>query len=239
MSGLMQILVDLQRWVYGSITGYLDDFSTTGDWLSLTTVLPLGIVFGAVHALTPGHGKTVLASYLVGSRLAVARSVGVASVLSLTHVASAVMLALVGAPLLSRTITGAGRSETLEDVSRGLIALIGVWLVVRALRGKQHLHGEGFAIGFVAGLIPCPLTLFVMVLSLSRGIPEAGLTFAAAMLIGITLTLASVAVATTLGRDSVAHLIERYGQSMDSVAGALDALAGGLLILIGLSAIAG
>ena len=71
MSAIMQILVDLQKWVYGSISTYLDAFSSTGDWFSLATVLPLGIVFGAVHALTPGHGKTVLASYLVGSRLAV------------------------------------------------------------------------------------------------------------------------------------------------------------------------
>src|SRR5215211_1449274 len=135
MAAFMQILVDLQRWVYGSITEYLNAFSATGDWFSLTTVLPLGIIFGAVHALTPGHGKTVLASYLVGSRLAVVRSVGVAGILSITHVASAVLLALVGAPLLSRTLVGAGRSEILEDVSRGSIALIGVWLVVRAVRG--------------------------------------------------------------------------------------------------------
>jgi ABC-type nickel/cobalt efflux system permease component RcnA len=37
----------------------------------LVLILPLGIAFGAVHALTPGHGKTVLASSLVGSRLVV------------------------------------------------------------------------------------------------------------------------------------------------------------------------
>jgi ABC-type nickel/cobalt efflux system permease component RcnA len=233
MSAVMQILVELQRWVYGSITTYLDSFSATGDWLSLATVLPLGIVFGAIHALTPGHGKTILASYLVGSRLAVAKSVGVAGVLSVTHVASAVLLALVGAPLVSRTIVGAGRSEILEDVSRGLIALIGVWLVIRALRGRQHLHGEGLAVGFVAGLVPCPLTLFVMFLSLSRGVPEAGLTFALAMLLGISLTLASVAAATTFARDRVAHLIERHGKSVDRLARALDATAGALLVVIG------
>jgi ABC-type nickel/cobalt efflux system permease component RcnA len=233
MSAVMQILVELQRWVYGSITAYLDSFSATGDWLSLATVLPLGIVFGAIHALTPGHGKTILASYLVGSRLAVAKSVGVAGVLSVTHVASAVLLALVGAPLVSRTIVGAGRSEILEDVSRGLIALIGMWLVIRALRGRQHLHGEGLAVGFVAGLVPCPLTLFVMFLSLSRGVPEAGLTFALAMLLGISLTLASVAAATTLARDRAAHLIERHGKSVDRLARALDATAGALLVVIG------
>ncbi len=233
----MQTLVDLQRWIYGSITAYLSVFSDTGDWLTLGTVLPLGIVFGAVHALTPGHGKTVLASYLVGSRLAVAKSLAVAGTLATTHVASAVLLALVGAPLLSRTIAGAGRSDVLEDISRGLVALIGLWLVIRALRGRQHLHGEGLMVGFVAGLVPCPLTLFVMFFALSRGVPEAGLTFALAMLIGICLTLGTVALAVTLGRNYVAGWIERHGKSVERLARALDALAGALLIIIGVSAL--
>jgi nickel/cobalt exporter len=233
---MMETLVDLQRWVYESITAYLTAFSASGDWISLGTVLPLGIVFGAVHALTPGHGKTILASYLVGSRLAVARSIGVAATLSATHVVSAVLLALVGAPLLSRTITGAGRSEVLEDVSRGLIGLIGLWLLVRALRGKRHVHGEGWAVGFVAGLVPCPLTLFVMFFALSRDVPEAGLTFAAAMLAGITLTLSAVAVAATLAREGLSHLVERHGDYIERLGRTLDALAGVLLIVIGVRA---
>jgi nickel/cobalt transporter (NicO) family protein len=237
MSAIMQILVDLQKWIYGSISAYLDALSATGDWLSLTTVLPLGIVFGAVHALTPGHGKTVLASYLVGSRLAIWRSAGVAGVLSVTHVVSAVILALAGAPLLSRTIVGAGQSDIIEDVSRGLIALIGVWLVIRAVRARPHLHGEGIMVAFVAGLVPCPLTLFAMFLSLSRGVPEAGLTFAAAMLIGVSITLASVAVATTLARGCVVRLIDRHGHSVAAVSRILDATAGVLLVLIGVWAL--
>jgi ABC-type nickel/cobalt efflux system permease component RcnA len=237
MSAIMQILIDLQKWIYGSISAYLDAFSTTGDWSALATVLPLGIVFGAIHALTPGHGKTVLASYLVGSRLAIWKSAGIAAVLSVTHVVSAVILALAGAPLLSRTIVGAGQSDILEDVSRGLIALIGVWLLVRAIRAKPHLHGEGLAVAFVAGLVPCPLTLFAMFLAIARGVPQAGLTFAAAMLIGISLTLASVAIATTIARDRVVHLVERHGRSVAVVSRILDATAGVLLILIGLWAL--
>jgi nickel/cobalt exporter len=197
-------------------------------------VLPLGIVFGAVHALTPGHGKTVLASYLVGSRLALLRSLAVAGTLAVTHVASAVLLASIGAPLLSRTITGAGRSDILEDVSRGLIAAIGLWLVVRALAGRKHVHGEGLMVGFVTGLVPCPLTLFVMFFAISRGIPEAGLTFALAMLIGISVTLSAVAAAVTIGRESVERWADRHGRSIDRLARLLDGISGALLIVIGI-----
>ena len=97
-----------------------------GIELALLAVLPFGIAFGAVHALTPGHGKTVLASYLVGSRLAVLRALAVAGALALTHVGSAVVLALAAAPILTRTLGGVGRAPVLEDISRGLLALIGL-----------------------------------------------------------------------------------------------------------------
>ncbi|WP_425459635.1 hypothetical protein [Hankyongella ginsenosidimutans] len=35
----------------------------------------------------------------------------------------------------------------------------------------------------MAGLIPCPLTLFVMTFALSRGVPEAGVAFAGVMML--------------------------------------------------------
>jgi nickel/cobalt exporter len=79
--------------------------------------MPLGILFGAIHALTPGHGKSVLASYLVGSRLAVMRGLAVAAVLAVTHVGSAVILALLAAPLITRTLGGVGRAPVLELLS--------------------------------------------------------------------------------------------------------------------------
>lgn len=231
----MEFLVGLQEWIRTAVSAELDAFETTRSLALLFAMLPLGIAFGAIHALTPGHGKTVLASYVVGSGQGVWKSIGVAGVLSATHVASAVILALAGSSLLSRTIAGAGRSELIEDVSRGLVALIGLWLLLRAIRGARHVHGEGAAVGFVAGLIPCPLTLFAMALAIARGVPEAGIAFAVSMLIGIALTLSAVAAATALARDRVALFLERHGGSVARVARGLDALGGALLVAIGLA----
>jgi ABC-type nickel/cobalt efflux system permease component RcnA len=162
----MEFLIAVQGWIRQSITADLNAFAATRDWAALFLVLPLGVAFGAVHALTPGHGKTVLASYLVGSRLAVLRGLGVAGALALTHVGSAVIIAVTAAPLITRTLGGAGQAPLLEALSRGLLGLIGVWFLVRAIRGQVHQHREGLMVGIVAGLIPCPLTLFAMFLAL-------------------------------------------------------------------------
>src|SRR5205807_10018407 len=183
---------------------------------------PVGIVFGAVHALTPGHGKSVLASYLVGSRLKTLSGLAVAGTLAITHVLSAVVIALLALPLVTRTLGGVGRAPLLEGLSRGLLAAIGLWLIIRAWRGRGHPHGEGLTVGVVAGLVPCPLTLFAMIISLGRGVPEAGLIFAVAMLIGIALTLSCIALLTVIARDGMVQLMTRHGTSLERLSRVLD-----------------
>jgi ABC-type nickel/cobalt efflux system permease component RcnA len=188
-----------------------------------------------VHALTPGHGKSILASYLVGSRLAAMRAFAVAAVLAFTHVGSAVLLALLAAPLITRTLGGVGRAPTLEGLSRGLLIAIGLWLLLRAWRGRSHPHGEGLIVGFVAGLIPCPLTLFAMFFALSRGVPEAGLVFALAMTLGVLSTLALVALLTTFMRDRLMTFLSHHGASLQYLTRVLDGLSGLLLIALSLA----
>jgi nickel/cobalt transporter (NicO) family protein len=229
----MDVLIALQRWINASISADLSAFAASRDIAALAGILPLGIVFGAIHALTPGHGKTVLASYLIGSRLAVVRSLAVAGALAITHVGSAVVLALAAAPILTRTLGGVGRAPILEDLSRGLLALIGLWLVWRAWRGSVHEHREGVMVGVIAGLVPCPLTLLAMFLALSRGVPEAGLTFAFAMALGVGTTLCIVAALTVLARQWVVGFISRHGGSVERASRVLEASTGIALVLIG------
>jgi nickel/cobalt exporter len=231
----MSWLAELQHAIYTAIGGYLGAFAATRDWAALLTILPLGILFGAVHALTPGHSKTLLASYLVGSRLALLRGVAVSTALAATHVLSSVLIALFAVQLMSRALGGAGRAPLAEDVSRGLIVLIGLWFMARAWRGPaHHPPREGVAVGIIAGLIPCPLTLFVMVTALARGVPAAGLAFAASMFVGIALTLGAVAALSVWGRSMLEQLMTRHGVALATIGRIMDACGGLLLVLFGM-----
>jgi ABC-type nickel/cobalt efflux system permease component RcnA len=158
--------------------------------------------FGMLHALLPGHGKSVLASYYAGDggwRDALVSS----TILIVTHVGSAVVLVLTGFAILQRTIGGAGRAPMLEHISHILILLSGFWLLYRAL--KPHTHGSeasGFAVAFVTGMIPCPLTTFIMTYAMVHGAVGAGLVlsgmFAACMIVTVAaFPLMAVAFRTT------------------------------------------
>ena len=107
----MDFLIAAQRWIQGAVSSELSAYATTRDWTFLAAILPLGVLFGAIHALTPGHGKTVLASYVMGSGLAVGRGLAVAGTLASVHVLTAVVLAFTATWLVTRTLGGAGRDR--------------------------------------------------------------------------------------------------------------------------------
>ncbi|MDG4907009.1 hypothetical protein P9228_11255 [Mesorhizobium sp. WSM4898] len=66
----------------------------------------------------------------------------------------------------------------------------------------------------MAGVILCPLTLFVMTFAMSRGVPVAGLLFAVTMMTGIAVTLSTVAVLPILFRERLVHIFESRACSL-------------------------
>ncbi|MEP3428858.1 MAG: ABC transporter permease [Roseibium sp.] len=228
---MMNLLVAWQRWIYDGVRGSIIEFGQSGDTWLLVSMAVTGVVFGAIHALTPGHGKTILASYLAGSDNGFLRGLSISTVLAATHVLMAVLIALFAAHLMERSFVGGGRAPALELVSRVLLIGIGLWLLVRALRSRRtEGHHEGLGVALTAGLVPCPLTLFVVVAALSRGVPEAGLVFAGSMLVGIAITLGLVAITAVAGRRAFLTFFSRRGGAIGRISRSLDAVAGLLII---------
>ena len=232
---MLDLLTAIQGGLHTLLTDGIGGFAQTRDFALLAAMLPFGVAFGAVHALTPGHGKSVLAGYLVGSRLAPLRALSVSGALTLTHVGSAVLLALVGAPLLTRTFGLFGRAPALERASQVLLVGLGVWILVRALRGRSHAHDQrdGLLVGVSAGLVPCPLTLFAMLLAIGRGVPEAGLTFALAMAGGVGFTLGTVALAALAAGRWLQKRLDEHRAHLQAATCALDVASG--VALVGLA----
>jgi nickel/cobalt exporter len=233
---MLQWVIEVQRDIYLAFAGHIRTFAEDGSWGALADFLPMGIVFGAVHAMTPGHSKSVLATYLTGSSAGLGRSLTVSLVLSFTHVTSAVLIALLSLPLVSVALGSVGRAPVLEDISRGLLGLIGAWMLWRAFRHPVHVHGdqEGIAVGIMAGLIPCPLTLFVMTFAMIRGVPEAGIAFAVTMMAGVALTLSAVALVTVFFRSQLVNLLKSRPKLVAVVTRSIEAVAGAVLVAVAL-----
>ncbi|MER8602762.1 MULTISPECIES: sulfite exporter TauE/SafE family protein [unclassified Mesorhizobium] len=223
---MFQTLVEFQRTIYLTLGEQIKLLAAGGNWLAFMAFLPMGVVFGAAHALTPGHSKAVLATYLAGSDAKVSRGLLVSITLSFTHVTIAVLIAALSLPLVSIALGSVGRAPLLEHISRGLLGLIGVWMLWRALSHSHHHRHEGEAVGVMAGLIPCPLTLFAMTFAMSRGVPAAGVLFAITMMVGVALTLSCVAVLSIVFRERLVQFFARQPRLFETISRAIEGAAG-------------
>jgi len=100
----------------------------------------LAVLLGAGHALLPGHGKTIMAAYLVGRRGRLRDVVTVGATVTLTHTAGVLLLGLVIS--LSATFAPSAAEKYLGVGSGALVALVGVGLLVTALRRRREAGGH-------------------------------------------------------------------------------------------------
>lgn len=228
----MQEMIALQRWLYESMASGLGDVAEGSSWAVLAA-MAAAIVFGVLHALMPGHGKTVLFSYHLGQKGSLLSSIANGAILALTHVGIAVLLVLAGFSVISKAFAAGGRTPQFETASGVLIAAIGAFLLWRAT--PYHAHAQdmrnGRALAFVTGLVPCPLTTFIMSYALARGLLGAGLAVTAAMATGMVVTIAAVAVIATLSRENLLTFFART-EGVRTWLGRILETGGALLVLI-------
>ena len=205
----MDTIVTIQRWLYGGMSAGLKDVAS-GRPSAVIATMALAVLFGAIHALMPGHGKTVLVSYHLGQPGRFREGFITGSILALMHVGMAVVLVLAGIAVISRAFASGGRTPAFEVASAMLITLIGAFLFWRALKSTTHIHSrDGKVLAMVTGFIPCPLTTFIMTYALTRGMLAAGLAVTAAMALGMIATIGGIATAAVLARNQFMSFLAR------------------------------
>ena len=112
--------------------------SGAGFWFMLLIFAGLG----AAHALTPGHGKTLVAAYLVGQHGTVWHAVLLGLVTTITHTGSVLILAII---LGSITVQARQSIHTGLGLALGIsVACLGFWLLLQRLSGRaDHVHLGG------------------------------------------------------------------------------------------------
>lgn len=104
----------------------------------------LALIFGAMHALSPGHGKTMVAAYLVGERGTWRHAALLGVVVTITHTLGVFLLGL-GVWFASETVDPARLFPILSTASGLLIFGVGLWLLQQRLgrlSNRGHSHGH-------------------------------------------------------------------------------------------------
>lgn len=109
---------------------------TASSPLAVASALLLAVAFGGAHALGPGHGKTVMAAYLVSTRGRRRDALYLGGIVSLMHTASVLVLAIILATV-GRNVDVARVYPALTVVAGVLVAGVGARLLVRRWRARR------------------------------------------------------------------------------------------------------
>lgn len=183
---------------------------------SLSPTLMLGgmgiaLIAGAGHALSPGHGKTMVAAYLVGSRGTPLHAVLLGVVTTLTHTISVFALGIL-ALFLSQYILPEQLYPVLSLVSSLMVCGVGFWLLDRFLHpthSPEHHHSHSashthqhslpqvtlrslVSLGIAGGLVPCPSALVLLLSAIALHQAVYGLLLVCAFSCGLAIVLMSI-----------------------------------------------
>lgn len=113
-----------------------------GDWDAIWKFLAICLVYGMLHALGPGHGKSIVVGYFIARRGRWRQGVALGAGITVTHTMSAVLLLLVLYAIFKATVFNAFETGRvgIERASYALIMLTGVLLVVLAIRDVFKSH---------------------------------------------------------------------------------------------------
>lgn len=215
--------------------------------------LIISFVLGALHALTPGHGKTVVAAYLVGSQGRIIDAIILGIVTTITHTISVILIGLVTL-FASEYILPQTLFPWVEFLSGVLIACIGIKLFMSHLQKRkatipinshEHTHngvhyyshtntaypslGSIISLGISGGLVPCVDAMIVLLIAISLH----KLVFGFIVLLAFSLGLASVLIGIGILLVLVSPYLKKFQGKSNWVTYRIPLFSSFLIALIG------
>ncbi|MBR2898993.1 MAG: hypothetical protein IKC23_05160 [Fibrobacter sp.] len=228
-----------------------------GNWGAIWKFLLICLIYGMLHALGPGHGKSIVVGYFIARRGRWRQGVALGAGITITHTMSAVLLLLVLYAVFKATVFNAFETGRIgiERTSYALVMFTGILLVVLGIRDfiRQHRYSKGIAntnsaglqneplqpiarwreiigVAAITGIVPCPAVALIVLFCLLNSMVTLSLLGALFICIGMTITnvlFGVTAVALRKGIDK-GSTHTRFASNVYTVA----SLAGGIIIFV-------
>lgn len=182
---------------------------------AIALALLLAAFWGAAHALTPGHGKAIVAGYLVGARGKPRHAVALGLIVTAAHTIGVFALGLVTLAL-SAFVVPEQLYPWLTLVSGLLVVAVGASVLrKRFRRARRHHHSHHhheqdlrglLGVGIAAGLLPCPSALVVLLSAITLHRIGLGLALILAFSVGLAATITGIGLVAVLARRAFGRL---------------------------------
>ncbi|MER5336623.1 cobalt transporter [Micromonospora sp. NPDC002717] len=194
--------------------------------------LVIAFVAGAAHGLAPGHGKSLAAAYLIGSRGRVRDAAWLGFSVAVMHTLSVLAIAVAWTFFSLSDLVSLERLTTGLQLAAGLtVVAVGLWLLRRHLsrhghahshaHGHDHGHGHGHGhtstsrpglllLGMSGGLTPSPAAFLVLVTGIFAGRAGFALVLVVCFGLGLAAVLFTVGLMALTGRSLVTRAAKSH-----------------------------
>lgn len=249
-------ITKIQQSFNKDMTAKIRDYKKGQGTALFFVLLFIAGAYGFLHGIGPGHGKTIIAGWVLSQQRTLGEISLVSAVSSFIHAFSAVMIVFFSYQALGKLVPGAvDKLGQWFQIAAGLLLIvIGLQVLVEYLLTKLGAprseegataaeNNQGFtvstnpwSIAFTIGIVPCPLTAIIFAYCLAGNMLWLGLAMAASFAIGSGLSIFAIATTTWLMKSGalnqkVMHIRPAI-LSCASVAGGLLFLAMGYLTLV-------
>lgn len=190
-----------------------------GEGNVVGSFLLICLLYGMLHALGPGHGKSIVVGYFLARRGRWRQGVALGASITFAHTLSAVLLLFVLYAILKAAVFPSfelGRIG-MEKTSYVLVMITGAMLVAIAVRDAVRKHDshddkefsknaswrEIVGVAAVTGIVPCPAVALIVLFCLLNSMVALALVAAGTICVGMTATNIAFGVAAIAMRKGI------------------------------------
>lgn len=193
---LTQFLMQANRYFNNELSAYFK-LIDNGEWLPIASIFAFSFAYGVIHALGPGHGKALIAGYLLANpKLETPQVFRIGFLIALVHALSALVLTLSATYVIHVSATKLFRDVNVHvtQISGGLIVLMGCWLLYevfasRRIKSEKVDAKKQLSVIILSGIVPCPGVITLSFFAITLGHITIGMIAALCMSLGMGLTI--------------------------------------------------
>jgi nickel/cobalt transporter (NicO) family protein len=216
---------------------------------SFLLFLLLSFVYGVIHALGPGHGKSIVFSYFLSRPGRYVHGVLMGNLITFVHVFSAVVIVL-GFYLALKTVGLSSFEDVrgiLEKISYAFLMVLGLFLVLYKVRElkkgtltnlQEYKTAEAdcrhiVLVALATGLVPCPGAALILLFTITLDILVPGLFAMVCIALGMGVTTTLFALFSIASRNTIFRVTVKKQRIFAFSSAALSLLGACAIIVIG------
>jgi ABC-type nickel/cobalt efflux system permease component RcnA len=204
-SAVLNLMAPIQKRLNESLATMTLALRGSRSFAGLLLVAALSLAYGIFHAAGPGHGKTIVGSFLLANEAELRHSFIIGYLVAIVHALCALAVVL----LLYYVIRGIFATKVeqanhyIQLFTFGAIAVIGSVMLVQRIMGSGHHHHHDHAvdarkglsfrnllgIAVPAGVIPCPGAVAVILFALSLHMVGVSILAVSSISVGMGTTI--------------------------------------------------